>query len=204
VLDLGAGTGKLTGCLVELGGFEVVAVEPDEKMRAQLTQLLPRVQAHAGSAEHIPLPDAAVDAIFVGQALHWFDLDLALPEMDRVLRPGGAVIAMWNARDGRETPWLAGLQELMDETSLLDRDRSDRTYPPFDGPEYAEVRHAQRRTADSLVATLGTESSALTLPGDERAQRMRMIRDYLGSRPETASGEFDVPLTTLVMRLVKP
>src|SRR6266852_2460351 len=87
VLDLAAGTGKLTRQLVARGA-DVVAVEPGDAMRAVLERIVPEAHALAGSAEAIPLPDASVDAITVGQAFHWFRVPEALVEMHRVLRPG--------------------------------------------------------------------------------------------------------------------
>src|SRR3954462_1543927 len=107
VLDLGAGTGKLTRVLLGLG-LDAVAVEPDDAMRA----LIP-AEAHAGSAEAIPLPDDSVDAIVVGQAFHWFDPAVAVPEMVRVLRPGGSIGLLWNLFDDR-VPWVAELCALWD------------------------------------------------------------------------------------------
>jgi SAM-dependent methyltransferase len=88
VLDLAAGTGKLTAGLVQTGA-RVTAVEPDGQMRAQLTVLLPTVPALDGTAERIPVAEHSMDAVFAGQALHWFDLEPALAEIHRVLRPGG-------------------------------------------------------------------------------------------------------------------
>ncbi|MFE4723757.1 class I SAM-dependent methyltransferase, partial [Streptomyces sp. NPDC056728] len=88
VLDLGAGTGKLTATLVELGA-EVIAVEPDPAMLTELRRTLPTVRTLPGSAETLPLPDASVDAVVAGNAMHWFDMDVAGPEMARVLAPGG-------------------------------------------------------------------------------------------------------------------
>ena len=97
VLDLGAGTGKLTRRLVGTGA-RVIAVEPLPAMRARLVELVPEAEALDGAAEQIPLVDASVDAITVGQAFHWFRLDEALPELHRVLRPGGLLAAAWNVR----------------------------------------------------------------------------------------------------------
>src|SRR6478672_11776732 len=85
VLDLGAGTGKLTRQLVALGA-DVVAVEPGDAMRAVLERVVPEAQVLAGSAEEIPLPDASVDTVTAAQAFHWFRTDEALAEMYRVLR----------------------------------------------------------------------------------------------------------------------
>jgi SAM-dependent methyltransferase len=95
VLDLGAGTGKLTATLVALG-TEVIAVEPDPAMLAELRRELPAVPALPGNAEAIPLPDASVDAVLAGNALHWFDMDIAGSEIARVLVPGGILAGLWN------------------------------------------------------------------------------------------------------------
>src|SRR5947207_16006721 len=91
VLDLGAGTGKLTRALVATGAH-VIAVEPGDAMRAELSRAVPEAQALCGAAEEIPLPDASLDAIAVGQAFHWFRHDEALPELHRVLRDRKSVV----------------------------------------------------------------------------------------------------------------
>ena len=98
VLDLAAGTGKLTRQLVPLGAC-IVAVEPIDAMRAQLERVVPGVEAVAGTAEAIPLPDASVDAVTCAQAAHWFRADEAAREIRRVLRPGGGLALLWNVRD---------------------------------------------------------------------------------------------------------
>lgn len=97
VLDLGAGTGKLTGTLVALGA-DVIAVEPDPAMLAQLRSALPDVRVLPGSAEAIPLADASVDAVLAGNALHWFDMAVAGPEVARVLTPGGILAGLGSVR----------------------------------------------------------------------------------------------------------
>ncbi len=93
------------------GRPQVSAVEPDAHMIAELRRALPEVTAMAGRAEAIPLPDASVDAVFAGQAAHWFDLDLAMPEIARVLAPGGVFAGLWNTDDDR-VDWVAGLHEV--------------------------------------------------------------------------------------------
>jgi SAM-dependent methyltransferase len=98
VLDLGAGTGKLTRALLETGA-RVIAVEPGDAMRAELERTTPGAEALRGAAEEIPLLDGSVDAITVGQAFHWFRHDEAIPELHRVLRPAGGVALVWNSRD---------------------------------------------------------------------------------------------------------
>jgi SAM-dependent methyltransferase len=99
VLDLGAGTGKLTRVLAERYR-DVTAVEPLANMRAMLERVVPGVTALAGSAERIPLDDGSVDGVFAAQAFHWFDKPVALREIARVLRPGGVVAIIWN--DGND------------------------------------------------------------------------------------------------------
>jgi SAM-dependent methyltransferase len=200
VLDLAAGTGKATAGLLGLG-LEVTAVEPDAEMLAELTRRHPAVRALPGTAERIPLPDAAVDGVVVGQAFHWFDRDAALAEIARVLRPGGALATLWNDED-ESVAWVAGLSQV-GGTSASQRSSSVPPLydqPPFEASERAVFPHVQRRTADSLVATLGTKSHTIVVSPRERAEVLDRIRTYLLSRPETATGEFDLPLVTTVIR----
>ncbi|PXX71429.1 methyltransferase family protein [Nocardia tenerifensis] len=213
VLDLGAGTGKLTGTLVSLG-IDVVAVEPDSAMLAELRRALPGVRALAGNAEAIPLPDASVDAVLAGNALHWFDMAVAGDEISRVLAPGGVLAGLWNVLDDR-IDWVAGLARVGEGVAVGPRDTLSRwraataglhlprTDAParFGSPEQAEFPHAQRRTADSLVATLATRAGVLVMPEQERAGTLGRIRAYLASRPETAGGEFTLPMLTGVLRV---
>jgi SAM-dependent methyltransferase len=107
VVDLGAGTGKLTRGIVALG-HRVTAVEPLPEMLAELSRAVPAAHAVVGSAEEIPVPDGSADVVVAGQAFHWFDHRGALPEIARVLRPGGRLALVWNMRDDRE-PWVARL-----------------------------------------------------------------------------------------------
>jgi SAM-dependent methyltransferase len=112
VLDLAAGTGKLTRLLVP-SGANIVAVEPIREMRVELEKRVRGIAVLAGTAERIPLTDAYVDAVTVASAFHWFDADRALHEIHRVLVPGGGVALVWNARDER-SELQAALTEIID------------------------------------------------------------------------------------------
>lgn len=204
VLDLAAGTGKLTAVIASLG-LEVVAVEPDDAMRAELTASMPEITALAGTAERIPLPAASVDAVLVGQALHWFDHEHALPEIGRVLRPGGVLAGLWND-DDMSVDWVANLDRVHTATAPGRGSRGislSVELGPFGELERAEFPHAQRRTAESLVATAATHSLFLTMPEPERTETLDRMLAYLKSRPETADGEFDFPMRTVVLRAVR-
>ncbi|MBB5866948.1 SAM-dependent methyltransferase [Allocatelliglobosispora scoriae] len=212
VLDLGAGTGKLTAALVA-SGADVVAVEPDPAMLTELRRELPDVRALAGGAESIPLPDASVDAALAGNAMHWFDMAVAGPEIARAVVPGGVLAGLWNVMDDR-VDWVAGLERVGGDAVVGPRDTFSRWraataglhLPPaglaarFGSPEQAEFPHGQLRTADSLVATLATRAGLLVLPEREREAVLDRIRAYLASRPETAHGEFTLPMLTGVLR----
>ncbi|MFE9576985.1 class I SAM-dependent methyltransferase [Nocardia sp. NPDC006044] len=213
VLDLGAGTGKLTATLLD-SGAEVVAVEPDSAMLAELRQALPGVRALGGSAESIPLPDASVDAVLAGNAMHWFDMDVAGPEIARVLAPGGVLAGLWNVMDDG-VDWVAELARISGSAAIGPRDtpaswraETAEMYLPksgaaarFGSPEQAEFAHGQVRTADSLVATLATRAGMLVMPDRERGAALDRIRAFLAGRPETARGEFTLPMLTCVLRV---
>ncbi|MEE6259975.1 class I SAM-dependent methyltransferase [Plantactinospora sonchi] len=213
VLDLGAGTGKLTATLVAMGA-DVTAVEPDPAMLTELRRALPDVHALSGSAEAIPLPDASVDAVLAGNAMHWFDMAVAGPEIARVLVPGGILAGLWNVVDDR-VDWVAGLARASGSAAIGPRDTpaswraetADMHLPKtgvaarFGSPEQAEFPHGQRRTAASLAATLGTRAGMLVMPEQERQATLDRIRAFLAGRPETADGEFTLPMLTCVLRV---
>jgi SAM-dependent methyltransferase len=213
VLDLGAGTGKLTTVLAAFGA-EVIAVEPDPAMLARLRQVLPTIRALAGSAEAIPLQDGSVDAVVAGNALHWFNMDVAGPEIARVLVPGGILAGLWNIFDDR-VEWVAQLDQVAGKWAIGARDTLSRwrletsrahlpnseLVPNFGSPEQVEFSHGQRRTADSLVQTFATKAGILVMPEPEREVILDRIRSFLASRPETAVGEFNLPMMTGVLRV---
>ena len=182
VLDLGAGTGKLTQRLLELG-LDVFAVEPLDEMRALIP---PPARSLPGTAEDIPLPDASVDAIVVGQAFHWFDRERALPEMARVLRPGGTIGLLWNLDDDR-VPWVAQLCDLTGSearaSALTD------AQPPYDGqpglatPVHGRFDHEENYDTERLVAMIASRSQTILLPPAERGRLLATVRDLAPPAP---------------------
>lgn len=202
VLDLGAGTGKLTRALVALGA-DVVAVEPDPGMLAWLRRGLPDTESHTGTAEAIPLPDGSVDAVCAGQALHWFDRERAMPEIARVLRPGGVLTGLWNAED-HTVDWVAEFvtrsgrrPQRLRETFI---DEPVVPLPEFPYGETELFDNTHRRTAASLTETVSTHSHVAVLPDDERAALLGRVRAFLETVPHDADGGFDVPMVTMVHR----
>lgn len=196
VLDLGAGTGKLTEVLLDLG-LDVVAVEPSEPMRKRIAG---RAEIMEGTAEQIPLPDASVDAVLVGQAFHWFDAEAALAEMTRVLKPGGTVGLLWNVMDD-SVSWVREMSELFGAEDLVSHMDGK---PPFTGrpdlsePEHDEFDYAQTIDKDLLVDLVATRSVLVTLPEEERLDVLARIRELA---PEDEP--FELPYVTDAWRSVR-
>jgi hypothetical protein len=141
------------------------------------------------------------------------DMAAAGPEIARVLTPGGTLAGLWNVMDDR-IDWVAGLERVSGPAAIGPRDtlsgwraattgmhRPRTGAARFGSPEQAEFPHGQARTADSLVATLATRAGMLVMPEPERAAALDRIRAYLASRPETAGGEFTLPMLTGVLRV---
>lgn len=194
VLELGAGTGKLTRLLVS--AFEdVVAVEPDEGMRRLLVRVCPEARVLDGSAEEIPLEDASVDGVFAAEAFHLFDAERALSEIARVLRPGGSLTLLWNLPAGPTEPSIAELEELLRERAPenLEYDPVDlnsRRYSSgawraaFAASPFGELREArlpcpQTVDRDGLVAFLVSMGWIADLPDRERQAVLDEIRSRL-------------------------
>jgi len=191
VADLAAGTGKLTR-LLEPSGAELIAIEPVEGMWRVLVGSLPGVPAMASSAETLALRDASLDAVTVAQAFHWFDGDRAWTELARVVRPGGRVGLVWNARD-RTVDWVDKVWGIMD--------REERNAPWRDHENWrdsalgerhgfgelhdATFRHEQATSPEGVVERIASVSHIAALPDDRRAEVLDEIRALLASHPET-------------------
>jgi len=193
VVDLGAGTGKLTAQLVPTGA-ELIAIEPVAEMRAHLHPALPAVRVVAGAAEAIPLADASVDAVVVAQAFHWFDGPAALRETHRVLRPGGGLGLVWNARD--RSGWAGELARMVDaygdairrhETEQwLGEFTPEGGFTPLEREEFDNTQEVdEQQTLDRVAST----SFIATLPEAERAALLERVRTLVRTHPETKGRE---------------
>lgn len=175
VLDLGAGTGKLTRAVVA-EGHRVLAVDPSDQMLTTLRGVVPGVETRVGTAEALPCDSGSVDAVVAGQAYHWFDPPVALPEIARVLRPGGILGLLWNSRD-ETVPWVGQFGELI---SSHEDGSAELTEPPLQPPfERATVRwydHEQLLTLPQLVDLARSRSTLLVLDEAERADRLERVR----------------------------
>jgi SAM-dependent methyltransferase len=191
VVDVAAGTGKLTRTLAELAGT-LVAVEPDPALRAVLQRELPAVTILEGTAEALPLESGTADAICAGQAFHWFDVDRALDEFARVLRPAGIAIAAWNTPLEEGTWYDEVIEFLMTANpdhlpaSTIDWPRKLAAHPRFGGLVEVTARHEQPTTRAAFARLLGTHSIINVLPPDRRRE---LIRQALAVAD--ANGAFD-------------
>jgi SAM-dependent methyltransferase len=228
VLDLAAGTGAVTRLLIGRA-VRVVAVEPDERMRAVLAARCPEAEVLEGRGEDIPLPDASVDAVVIASAWHWLDPERAVPEIARVLRPGGNLGVIWVSRDSR-VPWVAEFNALMREAREANQaaDASAADSPAADGPARASdgSRRDRRRrrevtfppgspmssteeltleyslpmTKDDLFGLLGTYSGVITLDPAKRADFSQRARDFLDRQPWE---HIDLPMICRCLRATR-
>jgi SAM-dependent methyltransferase len=186
VLDLGAGTGKLTRVLARRYAH-VIAVEPLDRMRAILERVVPEAEAHPGAAEAIPLADAAVDAVFAAQAFHWFANDTAVGEIARVLRGGGVLCLIWNGPDeSRETPLPQAYRAYLDELRA-ERSAFDATTPfsevigrgPFGDVHEAAVPHDHVLDRAGLLENARSVSWIASRPDEERERVIARLGELL-------------------------
>jgi SAM-dependent methyltransferase len=209
VLDLAAGTGKLTRLLVPTGA-DVVAVEPVAAMREQLRALLPAIEVRDGTAEGLPLADGSVDVITVAQAFHWFDPPVALAEMHRVLRPDGHLFLVWNTRD-RSHDWVRQFGDV-----LVDDPDAERPYDSYYDVDYPAVvgevggftpvelwTHDWEQPCDPdlLVARAESVSVVGSLPPAEKQRVLERVRDLARTHPDLRDHDrFPFPYATRVYR----
>ena len=188
-VDVGAGTGLFTRALVDRAA-QVIAVEPDARMRTVLTARSPGVRVVEGRGESIPLPDASADAVFVSSAWHWMDGERATPEIGRVLRDGGRFGLIWTSRD-REVDWVRNLDRLpgQDTSDAESADRIRRRLDVVlpDPPIFHDIaretfRFVRTMTVEDVVAMIGTYSRVIVASPDDHTRRLAQARADLAAR----------------------
>jgi ubiquinone/menaquinone biosynthesis C-methylase UbiE len=198
VLELGAGTGKLTEQLVALG-HDVHATDPDEAMLERLQQRLPDIRTSLSSAEEIPAGDWSYDVVVCAQAFHWFDHDRALPEIARVLRPGGRLSLVWNARDER-VPWVRRLGALID--TQVEGPGSKEVLAAselFGDVEEATFKCRQMIDRESIQDLVLSRSHVSTLPAAEKAAKVAEVLAFYDDYGRGMDG-MQLPYTTCCFR----
>jgi SAM-dependent methyltransferase len=188
VLDLGAGTGKLTRQLRERG-LDVIAVEPSAGMRDQLRRAVPGVQVLGGKGEQLPLAAGSVDAILVAQAWHWVEPSLAIPEAARVLAPGGRLGLLWNRRI-EAVDWVGELSSIMGSNRSPDAGRQrPEIGPPFGPAERFNVDWVHRLTVEEMIDWVASRSYVITLPDAQRESVLSQVHRLLSEHPALAGGD---------------
>jgi ubiquinone/menaquinone biosynthesis C-methylase UbiE len=209
VLDLGAGTGAMTRRLV--GRVErVYAVDPDPRMLSVLAESCPGVEAREGTAERVPLPDASVDAVVVASAWHWMDPDSAIPEIARVLRPGGKLVIVWNRRD-RSVPWIADLEGARMRVTGGDDYVEQRIRHYLDDPwlpatalidrvEIEDLGWNASMTREEVARMLTTYGAYISAPEDRKREMLKQLIEHVnGDERITPSEDGDDALVDVPM-----
>ncbi len=196
VVDLGAGTGALTRLLIDRAD-QVIAVEPDDRMRSVLTEEIPDARAVTGKGESMPIPDSCADAVVASTSWHWMDPIPTLAEVHRVLVPNGVLGVLWSGPDP-EGPFLTQAQALLTQRSAdgtggeadaslimgdARRPASSLEIPPtapFEQPEHQVFRWDVALDADELIGLLGTFSWIITMPAETRDRVVAEARRLLG------------------------
>jgi SAM-dependent methyltransferase len=200
VVDLAAGTGKLTRLLVPTGA-SLVAVEPVDGMRRVLTQVLPEVAVVGGAAEALPFAASSIDAVTVAQAFHWFDADAAFAELARVLPSGGRVAMIWNARD-RSVDWVDQAWAIMDRVEKRAPWRNHEDWRSsvlgarlgFGPLHETTFHHEQPFTPAGLIDRFRGVSHVAVLPLDQHEAVLDELRELLATHPDTrGQAELRIP-----------
>lgn len=203
IADVGAGTGKLTRALVAAPGAEVVAIDPDSEMLEALRAALPGVPTFLGTAEALPLPDASVDAMVLGQAWHWVDPAAASREIGRVVRPGGALGLIWNVRDER-VDWVRALTEIMHPSAAEEMlgEGDPVVDPPFGALQSASWEWSREIGREQLHRLASSRSAVITADEAERS-KIRRDMDALFDDLGLQDGTISLPYVTRAFRAAR-
>lgn len=206
VVDVGAGTGKLTRALLR-DDREVIAVDPSEEMLRVLRSAIPGVETLVGTGERLPLPDESVDAVTFAQAWHWVDKRVASIEVGRVLKPGGTLGLIWNFRDER-VDWVRELGVAMHadgDQYTEGMDENPHVHGPFEAPERAVFEWEQPLSRDGLLDLVRSRSYFAVMTPDQQASTIENVGSLIDSHPQTAGrATIGLPYVTLAFRYVRP
>jgi SAM-dependent methyltransferase len=192
VADVGAGTGKLTRQLRDRG-LDVIAVEPSAGMREELHRAVPGVPVLAGTGEQIPLADGTVDVVIVAQAWHWVDPERAVPEVARVLAPGGRLALLWSRRVEDEE-WVADLSSIIGSRGTPGSSRHfPEIGPPFGPVERRSVDWVHRLSRAEMTDWVASRSYVITLSDERRHEVLAQVQDLLDTHPALA-GQDEIAL----------
>jgi ubiquinone/menaquinone biosynthesis C-methylase UbiE len=200
VLELAAGTGKLTRELVDQG-HAVFATEPDEAMLEVLRERVPEVSAKVATAEEIPANDRSVDVVVVAQAFHWFDHDAALAEIARVLKPGGHVALVWNSRDER-IPWVRRMGDILGRQDSNTGSSQHLVHSDLFGfVEETTFKHWQEVNRETVLDLARSRSSFAAMDDDERERHLAELLAFYDDYGRGMDG-MQIPYVTRCYRAV--
>lgn len=200
IADVGAGTGKLTRALAAAPGAQIVAIDPDAEMLASLRANVPGIPTFLGSAESLPLPDASVEGVVLGQAWHWVDPVAASREIGRVLRPDGVLGLIWNLRDER-ADWVAELTRIMHRSAAEEALAAGAPVvaAPFGSLESRSWEWTRAMTREQLHRMASSRSAVITASAGEQGRIHREMDDLfdgIGFEGETIA----LPYVTTAFR----
>lgn len=203
VVDVGAGTGKLTRAVLAAGVASVTAVDPDPLMLVGLHSVLPDVPVLEGTAESLPLPDDSADAVVLGQAWHWVDPEAGSREIGRVLRDGGVLGLIWNIRDAG-VGWVARMSEIMHNSNAEDMIASGgpRVAAPFSTLESRSWEWSRSMTRSELLAMARSRSYLITAGPQERARVEAGLEELFDEIGAIGDAAVELPYVTTAFRAV--
>lgn len=204
IADVGAGTGKLTRVLVKAPDAEVVAIDPDAEMLQALRAAVPGVPTFVGTAESLPLPDAGVDAVVLGQAWHWVNPASASAEIGRVVRSGGVLGLVWNLRDER-VDWVRRLTDIMhgSNAEIMLGEGDPVVSEPFRPLEHESWEWSRSITRAQLHSMASSRSYVITASDAEKTRIRQEMDDLFDELGLEGDATIDLPYVTRAFRAVR-